>query len=94
MGSFFGNRELLFPLSVMMAASVLGVLATFSLRQLPHLMRNKKDFLLLPHFVVIVTIAQFIRVWAFYTPWRIGTWGTRASVDEERTEEVFLTEIK
>jgi cellulose synthase/poly-beta-1,6-N-acetylglucosamine synthase-like glycosyltransferase len=79
---FFSRQELLFPLSVMMVMSVVGVLATFVIRQFLHLKRHPRDLWLLPHFVAIVTIAQFIRVWAHWTPWQIGTWGTRAGVDD------------
>lgn len=80
---FFSSEELLFPFSVMLALSFLGVMATFLIRQAPHLREQPRDLLLLPHFVMIVTIAQFIRVAACWTPWRIGTWGTRAGVDDE-----------
>jgi cellulose synthase/poly-beta-1,6-N-acetylglucosamine synthase-like glycosyltransferase len=84
MASFFISREeLLFPLTSMLALSFLGVMATFVIRQAPHLRQYPKDILLLPHFVVIVTIAQFIRVYACWTPWQIGTWGTRSGVDDE-----------
>lgn len=83
---FFSREELLFPFTVMLVLSFLGVMATFIVRQAPHLWQNPKDLLLLPHFVVIVTAAQFIRVLAFWTPWRIGTWGTRSGVDDEVKE--------
>jgi cellulose synthase/poly-beta-1,6-N-acetylglucosamine synthase-like glycosyltransferase len=91
-GSFFLSREeLLFPFSVMLALSFLGVMATFIIRQAPHLREHPRDLLFLPHFVVIVTIAQFIRVAACWTPWRIGTWGTRVGVDDE-VGNVFVKE--
>lgn len=91
-GSFFLSREeLLFPFSVMLVLSFLGVMATFLIRQAPHLREHPRDLLLLPHFVAIVTIAQFIRVAACWTPWRIGTWGTRAGVDDE-VGNVFVKE--
>ena len=79
----FGNQKLLFPLGTALLLSAGGVLATFTLRQFAHLWKCPKDFWLLPLFVVVVTLAQFVRLWAHYTPWKIGTWGTRARVDDE-----------
>jgi hypothetical protein len=71
--------------------SIGGVLLTFTIRQWPHLKEHPHDFLLLPLFVLVVTYAQFIRVQAHWTPWRIGVWGTRAGVDDE-VKETFVIE--
>ncbi len=79
---FTSNEELLLPLTTVILMSVIGVLATFGWRQIAHLNENKRDWLMLPVFVVVVTLAQFIRLLAHYTPWRIGTWGTRVGVDD------------
>lgn len=79
---FRSDEALLLPLSAMVTLSFFGMLATFALRQWPHLREEPRDFLLLPLFVAVVTIAQFVRVWACWTPWRIGTWSTRQGVDD------------
>jgi len=88
---FFSSADLLLPLSVVLAMSIGGVLLTFTIRQWPHLKEHPHDFLLLPLFVLVVTYAQFIRVQAHWTPWRIGVWGTRAGVDDE-VKETFVIE--
>ncbi len=89
---FFGQEETLFSLSIMMALSLMGLMGTFILRQLPHLFKHPADFLLLPHFIAVVTIGQFVRLWAHYTPWMVGTWGTRG-VDDE-IGEVWIKRVK
>ncbi len=80
---FASNEKLLLPLSAMMLLSFFGMMATFTIRQWAHLRENPRDFLLLPLFVGVVTLAQFVRVAAFWTPWNIGTWSTRQGVDDE-----------
>jgi cellulose synthase/poly-beta-1,6-N-acetylglucosamine synthase-like glycosyltransferase len=89
---FFSSADLLLPLSIVLAMSIVGVLLTFTIRQWPHLKEHPYDFFLLPLFVLVVTYAQFIRVQAHWTPWRIGVWGTRAGVDDE-VKETFVTEV-
>lgn len=90
---FFGQEETLFPLSIMMVLSLAGLMATFILRQLPHLFKHPADFLLLPHFIVVVTIGQFVRLWAHYTPWMVGTWGTRSGIDDD-VGEVWIKRVR
>ncbi|MEY3784527.1 MAG: hypothetical protein RLZZ230_849 [Candidatus Parcubacteria bacterium] len=90
---FARDEKTLFPMSIMMLLSVAGLMVTFIIRQLPHLFRHPADLLLLPHFIVVVTIGQFIRLWAHYTAWMIGTWGTRSGVDDE-VGEVWIRRVK
>jgi hyaluronan synthase len=88
---FMSKEQLLLPLSVVLGMSFVGVLLTFLYRQWPHLRENPRDLWILPAFVVVVTLAQFVRVWAHWTPWHIGTWGTREGVDDE-VGDTFVTE--
>jgi len=89
---FFSQDVLLVPLSVILALSFGGVMLTFTIRQWPHLKENPRDFLILPLFVAVVSYAQFVRVQAHWTPWRIGVWGTREGVDEE-VKNTFVVEV-
>jgi cellulose synthase/poly-beta-1,6-N-acetylglucosamine synthase-like glycosyltransferase len=86
----FGQEALALPLTAVVLLSVIGMMATFAVRQWPHLREHPGDLRILPLFVLVVTLAQFVRVLAHWTPWRIGWWGTRAGVDQTTHEPVCV----
>ncbi len=73
--ALLGDSHVLFLQALVLA--LLGMVLTMSIRQMPHLVRSPRDILVLPLFVLVVTIGQFVRVYALMTQHKIGTWGTR-----------------
>ncbi len=72
--------------------AVVGMCLTVVFRQIPHLIKYPKDFLLIPLFLFMVTVGQFIRFWALLTPHRIGHWGTRGI--KARAKKVYVWEYE
>lgn len=70
--------------------ALLGMMLTMAIRQMPYLLRSPRDWLMLPLFVIIVTFAQFIRVYALLTQHKIGEWGTRGGEKPARIEDVNI----
>ena len=87
--AIWGEAGLAMPLWMLLAYSVAGVLLTFTVRQLWHLLRHPSRLLLLPVFVVLVTFWQFIRFQALFTPGRISVWGSRKGADLEKGKVWF-----
>lgn len=86
MSFWLSDRVLIVSTSSMILISLAGLVGTFLIRQEAHLRESPKDLLVLPWFVVIVTIGCFIRLVALYTPWHIGRWSTR-DVDQQGVSE-------
>ena len=85
---FFGDGQI--PFFQAMVMTVMGMCLTVMFRQVPHLIRNPRDILLIPVFAVVLTIGQFVRVKALFTPHKIGVWGTRAGSDEKDGLEIWV----
>lgn len=73
--------------------AILGMTLTFISRQFVHLYKFPRSWALLPAFMCMVTIGQFIRVWAFFTQHHIGTWGTR-DVDVMGTKGAWELDVR
>lgn len=76
---FFGNSDIIFIQAMLLA--FLGMLMTMSIRQAPHLYQHKRDWKILPAFVLVVTLAQFIRFWSLLTQHKVGVWGSREGTE-------------
>ena len=56
----------------------LGATISIGVRQIPHLSKHPRDLLLLPVFVIVLTVLMTpIRVWGFMTMGLDASWGTR-----------------
>lgn len=63
------------PLLQSFVMAIIGMLLTMIIRQFPHLWKYPRSWWILPVFVLVVTYAQFIRVYALFTQHKISTWG-------------------
>ena len=79
------------PLLQMLMWSLVGMAATVLSRQWWHLVRHPRNLVLLPAFLYMITVGQFIRFYAFMTPWLIDNWGTRGA--QRRAQEVRIWEL-
>ena len=85
---FMGNS--MQPLVEAILMAIVGMCLTIIARQVPHLYSNPRDIFLIPVFAVIITIGQFIRVKALFTPHKIGVWGTREGADRDKSSNVWV----
>ncbi len=84
----FGSSTI--PLVQAVTFAVMGMLLTMTIRQAPHLYQYKRDWPLLPMFVMIATLGQFIRVWSLLTQHKVGVWGSRAGADSKEKNDTVL----
>jgi cellulose synthase/poly-beta-1,6-N-acetylglucosamine synthase-like glycosyltransferase len=78
------------PLVEAMVMAVVGMGMTIMARQVPHLYSTPRDILLIPVFAIAITIGQFVRVKALFTPHLIGVWGTREGADRDKSSQVWV----
>ena len=71
-----------------------GMLLTASVRQVPHLLRYPRYWLLLPVFVVVVTYLQLLRLYAMATIHKVDRWGTRDGSDARSEDGIHVTPAK
>lgn len=75
------------PIMQALTVALLGMMLTMAIRQYPHLHKYKRDWSVLPAFVLVVTYAQFIRVWALMTQHKVGIWGSRQGADTGKKDD-------
>lgn len=63
------------PLLQAVSYAIIGMMMTMVIRQFPHLWKYPKSWWMLPVFVIVMTYAQFIRVYSLLTLYKISTWG-------------------
>jgi cellulose synthase/poly-beta-1,6-N-acetylglucosamine synthase-like glycosyltransferase len=78
------------PLVEALVMAVVGMGMTIMARQVPHLYSTPRDILLIPVFAIAITIGQFVRVKALFTPHLIGVWGTREGADRDKSSQVWV----
>ena len=78
------------PLIEALLMAVVGMCMTIMARQVPHLYSSPKDILLIPIFAIAITVGQFVRVKALFTPHKIGVWGTREGADRDKSKQVWV----
>lgn len=74
----------------MIVWALAGMALTVLSRQFWHLLRHPRNLLLLPFFIFMITIGQFVRFYALCTPWLIGRWGTRGVRDGRPEAKVWM----
>jgi cellulose synthase/poly-beta-1,6-N-acetylglucosamine synthase-like glycosyltransferase len=82
-----GNQQVVLWQALLMALA--GMSLTIGIGQTWHFVKHPRRLLLLPLFALVMTLAQFLRLYSLITWFWIGTWGTRKGADTAGGEVVY-----